>query len=339
MKKKSSKRKKPTVFVKLPSLKTTEVFDDYWRFAAERQAIFFKRLGNSPYPWTKDGILQEYKFTNTYRASDRVSQYLIKRIIYEGEQSPKEIFFRIIFFKTFNKIETWELLYKKLGGITYKDYSFERYDKAFRSIIKSGKNIYSGAYIMASGGKAFSYPRKYQNHLKLLELMIKKEVPAKIVELKSLQKLFELLKSFPTIGNFLAYQYAIDINYSELTNFDEQDFVVPGPGARDGIHKCFSNIGEIDEAEVIKMMADKQEKEFERLNIKFKTLWGRPLKLIDCQNLFCEVDKYARLKYPNIKGLSGRTRIKQRFKMNSDLIEYWYPPKWGINECFKDGVK
>ena len=32
------------------------------------------------------------------------------------------------------------------------------------------------------------------------------------------------------------------------------------------------------------------------------------------QNLFCEIDKYARVAYPQFSGLDGRSRIKQRFQ-------------------------
>jgi hypothetical protein len=61
-------------------------------------------------------------------------------------------------------------------------------------------------------------------------------------------------------------------------------------------------------------------------------LWGRSLQLIDCQNLFCEVDKYARVYHPEIQGRSGRVRIKQHFRPTTTPIDYWYPPKWGLNE-------
>ena len=47
----------------------------------------------------------------------------------------------------------------------------------------------------------------------------------------------------------------------------------------------------------------------------FRGLNGRRLQLIDCQNLFCEVDKYARLAHPEITGYSGRSRIRQRFTL------------------------
>ena len=84
---------------------------------------------------------------------------------------------------------------------------------------------------------------------------------------------------------------------------------------------------------MIRFMADRQEVEFDRLGLEFRTLWGRRLQLIDCQNLFCEVDKYARVAHPEIGGASGRTRIKQKFRPHPDPIDYWYPPKWGINEA------
>src|SRR5262249_53670025 len=124
----------------------------------------------------------------------------------------------------------------------------------------------------------------------------------------------------------------IDINYSELTDFSEMDFVMPGPGARDGIKKCFIDTGGLNEPEIIRFMAGRQEQEFERLELRFRDLWGRGLQLIDCQNLFCEVDKYARVAHPDVIGVSGRVRIKQKYSSTKQSFDYWYPPKWGINE-------
>ena len=83
--------------------------------------------------------------------------------------------------------------------------------------------------------------------------------------------------------------------------------------------------------DIIRLMAERQDYEFSRLGIQFKSLWGRKLQLIDIQNLFCEVDKYSRVKHPELIGISGRTRIKQKFKHHSETIEYFYPPKWNLN--------
>jgi thymidylate kinase len=322
----------PYAFTALSPARPTIVFDTYWRFAADRQAIFFKRLAKSLPPWTDDPILQEFKFTNAYRASDRVSQFLIKEVIYEGDQSAEEVFFRTILFKLFNKIETWQLLTKTTGGICYADYSFKRYDKALCGAIASGQRIYSAAYIMPSGNGSFGTPRKHQAHLKLLERMMEDELPYRIAEARAMFAAFRLLRSYPMIGDFLAYQYVTDLNYSVLTDFSEMEFVVPGPGAHAGIHKCFTSLGGLSESDIIKVVTDRQQAEFERLGLAFQSLWGRPLQLIDCQNLFCEVDKYARLKHPEVTSVTGRTRIKQKFHANLSPIDYWYPPKWDLNE-------
>jgi hypothetical protein len=78
-------------------------------------------------------------------------------------------------------------------------------------------------------------------------------------------------------------------------------------------------------------MYENQERHFVDQNITFRSLWGRPLQLIDCQNVFCEISKYARAAFPDYAGVAGRTRIKQKFKPAGALPAPWYPPKWNIN--------
>lgn len=319
--------------IKRTNPKTTEAYDIYWKFAASRQEVFFNRLKGKQPPWTTDQILQTYKFTNAYRASDRVSQYLIRNVIYAKDDFDEtDVFFRIILFKTFNKIDTWELLEGELGKVCYKNYSFEVYDRILANQRRLGDRIYSAAYIMAPGNTVFGHPQKHQNHLRLIERLIHDKVPHKISKARSMAEVYDTLISYPTIGPFLAYQYCIDLNYSELCNFSEMDFVIPGPGAKSGISKCFSELGDYDEIDIIRYVTERQESEFERLGLNFKTLWGRALHLIDCQNIFCEVDKYTRVALPELISSSNRTRIKQKFSPSPKKIFYWYPPKWGINQ-------
>ena len=309
----------------------TVVYDTYWRFAAERQEVFFHKLEGRKPPWTTDPVIARHKFTNAYRASDRVSQYLIRHVIYESDQSVPEVFFRTILFKLFNKIETWELLKSKLGRVTWEDYSFEHFDSVLADAMASKTRIYSAAYIMPSGNSSFGYWQKHRNHLKLLERMMEDEVPHRIADTATMRQAFEILRSYPMIGDFLAYQFVTDLNYSEICDFTEMEFVVPGPGARDGIHKCFSDLGGLSEPGIIRLVTARQEYEFERLGLAFRSLWGRRLQLIDCQNLFCEVSKYARVIHPDIPGVNERTRIKQVYRPSGGAIEFWFPPKWGIN--------
>lgn len=123
-----------TIYKKWLPSKVTEVFDTYWKFAKNRQDVFFRRLHHCSFPYTDDLIIQQYKFTNVYRVTDRVSQYLINEVINKGEQSEQEVFFRIILFKLFNKIETWEHLLKHFGEISYQKFNINSYDNVVAPI-------------------------------------------------------------------------------------------------------------------------------------------------------------------------------------------------------------
>jgi len=326
-------KKCETISIAGREVPTTPVFYAYWRFAAERQRIFYRRLQRADGPLTDDSILRCFKFTNTYRASDRVSQFLIRNVIYRNDLPNDEInlFFRILLFKFFNKIETWQLLEAELGPLTWETFDFDRYDHVLSRRMSCGQRIYSAAYIMPSAGNVFGHPLKHQNHLRILAHLVDQNYPSRLTNCKTMSEAFTLLLSVPSVGPFLSYQFATDLNYSTLTNFSEDEFVVAGPGALDGINKCFLSASKIDPADIIRYMRDNQERHFADEEIKFQKLWGRPLQLIDCQNLFCEVSKYARVAFPEFDGLAGRKRIKQKFISAGSLPVPWYPPKWDLN--------
>jgi hypothetical protein len=309
----------------------TQVFDTYWNFAAERQKAYFRYLERR-WPFTSDPILAEFKFTNAYRAADRTSQYLIRSVIYVQEPlSSEDIFFRILLFKFFNKIETWELLRSQLGNISYASYRFDDYDCVLNEALARRERIYSAAYIMPSGGPG-GETRKHRTHLHLLERMMTDKLPTKIARCKSMEQAFSLLRAYPTLGDFLAYQFVTDLNYSELCDFTEAEFVAAGPGAHDGLKKCFPEADRTQSSYLIRLMYEMQDECFAEMGLEFRSLWGRKLQLIDCQNLFCEVDKYSRVAHPEIEGISGRTRIKQAFHPKGDIAPPFFPPKWGIND-------
>ena len=312
-------------------LRPTRVFDTYWRFAAARHQIYEDRLTGHAPPWTGDPILAAHRFTNCYRAADRVSQFLITGVSYCGNQLWEEVFFRTLLFKIFNRVSTWQMLTGGLGAITWAGYDFAGYDRILAKALAAGGRLYSAAYIVPP--PPLGEVRKHRNHLRLLELMMSDRAPDKVATAGSMAAAFRVLASYPGIGPFLAYQYLIDLNYGTGLGFSEMEFVVPGPGARDGIRKCFGRAADGLEAEVIRYMADTQEEHFARLGLRFAGLRGRPLQLIDCQNLFCEVDKYARAAHPEVAGISGRTRIKQAYRRDVAPLTAWFPPKWGLNEA------
>lgn len=310
-------------------LEPTPVFDTYWRFAAARQDMYLRRLAGEPGPWTDDPVLREHRFTNAYRAADRVSQFLIREVIYGDAAAADEedVIFQILLFKTFNKIETWRSLERSIGRLSWRHYDFDTFLGALDDAAQRGP-IYSPAYVIPP--PQLGEPTKRANHLRLIELIMRDNLATLASGARNLAPIYERLSAYPSIGPFLAFQFTIDLNYSGVMDAGEDEFVVAGPGARDGIRKCFGRSASGIEAEVIRYMASTQEEHFERLGLEFGGLFGRRLQLIDCQNLFCEVDKYARVAHPEVQGLSGRTRIKQKFNAQPGPVTAFFPPRWGL---------
>lgn len=313
------------------------VYRAYWHFAAERQRVFLRRVQGEAPPWTEDPILQRYKFCNSYRASDRVSQFLIRDVAYApGEWSAEDLLLRIVLCRLFSKPETWLALEAELGPIRAGDFDSARAAEILEQRRAGGQPIYTAAFILCAND-AFGLGRKHLNHLALVQSMLDSGLPAQAAAASSLRELYELLLDYPLIGPFMAYQIAIDLNYSPLTAFSEDEFTVPGPGALRGIAKCFQDLNGLKKYEVIRWMVEHQESECARLGIELPTLFGRRLHAIDCQNLFCETDKYARVAFPELK--SERAKIKAQFTQTPEPFRLFYPPKWGIDERMPEGAQ
>jgi hypothetical protein len=302
------------------TVRTTALFDVYWRFAAERQEVLFRRLIDALPPWTADPVLQRHRFTNAYRASDRASQYLISKVIYRGDQDPAETVFRILVFRLFNRVETWQLLERELSLLAWESYEFAWFDAVLSAALATGERVYSQAYVLPP--PPFGMGRKHQNHLKLVEHMMAERLPERVAEAPNLRAVYDILRSFPAVGPFLAYQLAIDLNYSTVVNHGEDEFVVAAPGTRTGIALCFRDTGGLTEEELIRWTTESAPQQFERLELTFRELWSRPLQLVDCQNLFSQTEKYLR---------AGRKpRGRQVFTPTQGRIIHRYPPKWGL---------
>lgn len=291
----------------------------FWRKCEGRQVL------------TKDPILREYKFTNVYRACDRVSQYLLSHVIYHemDKYSPEDMLLRILVFKIFNKIETWEYIKQTYGEITIGHFDVKKIS-ALLSERQRYAPIFNNAYMMTGSHKRYDYlPTKHEKWLTMVKNEFLGEgVVDKILDAKSLEEVYTLLRGCSFLGGFLAYQCAIDFNYSPYVNFDENSFVVAGIGAIRGIQKCFISYGSKYE-DAIKYVRE----HFRELQTKygytdFKPLVNHKPTLLDLQNCFCETDKFLRAKMPDL--LVGNKRIKQKYRPSSVSINYFFPPKWRV---------
>lgn len=320
----------PTLFIRRKQPTRTEALDVYWEFADTRLDIYRERIRSRHPVRVHDPVIAAHRFTNTFRACDRVSQYLITDVIYDGpERRFIDEFARTILFKLFNRLDTWDEIQNSVGAIDAEAVLDGRVEKVLRQLAAS-QQVYSAAYIMPpprhlTGPKAL-------RHLALLAQMLVDGTVDRVRRATSLADVFDALREVPSLGPFLAFQYSIDLCYGPTLDHDENEFVVPGPGALRGMRKCYSDFGDYSPTEVIRFTQERMEAETSRIGVDTPHLWGRTPQLVDLQNVFCEVDKYTRVARPDLSRDVPGSRIKQRYRVDERPLTSWFPPKWGIND-------
>jgi len=277
-------------------------FEYFKAWVCERMNIFWKRENGEPKPWTEDKLLSVYKFTNVYRILDRVSQYFIENVI-STKYNKKSMLKRVLLFKHFNKIETWELLIDHFGDI---DENTKLQDVALflDEQSKDGVTVYSSAYMTTSniltGIKGYEYmwgiKSKLRCHLACIEQEIfHNEQNLEIIfNAKTLDPIIETLLTIRGTGGFTAYQYAQDISYCPQFNvFIGSSFRI-GPGTKHGIERCFDV--DIKSETSISILLEYVKLELYNLEDTgdFKTLPDYDFSVADICACFYETDKYLR---------------------------------------------
>jgi len=232
--------------------------------------------------------------------------------------------------RLFSRPETFALIDDATEGLSADTFDARRLGTVLDEARAAGCKLYTGAFILCAN-RAYGHPSKHRNHLELVQAMLEGGVAEQVERAGSLQEIYENLRTWPLLGPFMAYQLTIDLNYTPIVDLDEDEFTVPGPGAIRGLAKVFLDLGSLSPAEAVKWLVRHQHRALEEFGITPPKLFGRPLKAIDAQNLLCEVDKYSRVRFPELR--SNRTRIKQRFVADPTPLALFYKPSWGINEA------
>lgn len=290
----------------------TEVFDTFWKFAAERKAIYDKRINghDAPwvlqhiiarttftllYSWTDDPILQAYRFCNTFRMTDATCQYIIRYVIRAGSQAPAELVFRVLLFDIFTRIGTWEFLLRNIGAPIWATYNRDDYARVLDQAKEEGMTLYTGSF--QKPAPFYGHDSAFMNHLHALELLMEADLPGRLVAATSMADLFNWLRTFKGMGDFSAYQLLLNLSYTGLGQFsDAESFVVLGCGAHAGLKRCFR--GELSRSmkvDLVRWMQRTQQDHFTRLGLSC-TL-GPPgskhhvMSVCDIEHTLCEVDK------------------------------------------------
>lgn len=309
----------------------------YW--IRERMDIFWSRVAKEPQPYSSDPIFQHYKFTNVYRCSDRVSQYLIKEVQYNEEWSPEDLIFRTMLFKHFNLNSTWEGMLKWLGEITLEHFlkNYTYYQEALDYTAADNTVIYNNAYMTA--WVKYSPKKKHYGYIQLLHEIFSSDFIKNLLACKTFLELYAIINQQPYVGDFLSYQYAIDLNYSPIWKFDESDLCFATVGSKRGIEKLLGYRPN-NHAEVIRFYTRYQENLMATYGMfgSWVNLFGRRLHHIDIQNCFCELDKYTRVALPDLQAVGGQgKRIKNTFKKTPEPYPLYFPTWWDISSVNEKG--
>lgn len=291
---------------------------DFYGFAIKRQERFLARVNGTALV-SEDPILDKWKFTNAYRILDRVSQYLLKNIVDDSENLFKDSRAHRIgmfLFRLFNSIATWESI---------PDYKYDALNAlpAINSFIEArsscGVSVYNNAYMMTPPWP-FGCTTRTELFLRTLKRMEDSGDLERAYNSSDLRYTYEIFRRHEGFGDFLAYQFALDFSYNHV-RLDYDAFIVPGIGCQRGMRRVWPKLKLSSMPSILKRLTINGIPGFSVLTVEGKEF---PLRGNDMQNLFCEYDKYCRVR-------DDRKSIKNCFSRSHSPLEQPYIPRaWRV---------
>jgi hypothetical protein len=271
--------------------------DLFWWWINERHRIYLKKEARDPWPWTDSKVLQKYKFTNAFRQLDAVTQEWTARWQRDFNQGAGmthgDILFAVCLFRFFNWPRTFDVLRAKLGDTWSKSKAITVLNREH----KAGRQLFTGAYIVSSGGE------KQPKHLTIIDALDhvfkqREMYGERIRYLNSMQGTVVVLQNINTVGPFVAYEIACDLRFTPVLAHaaGKLTWANAGPGAMRGIHRLLTG------------KVDKPKKRID-YNAAMVDLWNRssehleahvrdcelPFELREIEHSLCEYDKLRRV--------------------------------------------
>ena len=285
----------------------TKNLDLFWKYIIERYKIYLKKKSGEEYPWTEDDILLKWKFTNVFRETDPGTLFVINNIIPNFFSDFENLLFNIIIYRIYNKIDTFE----HIGNQKITDYDITVLEKSLREIVANDNKVFTNAFIVPSYRFICPEKDKIGRTCILIDKIREKipEISEKILLNNRSEYTFNEILKLPGIGKFLSYQICVDLGYWNKEIFDEDKFVVAGPGCINGLNKLFIDKKKMSYEDCIFYLVKKQYEGFQNNNIDinsfFKDRKNPCLNLMSIENCLCEISKYLKIYYKD-----GRARNK-----------------------------
>lgn len=275
--------------------------DEFFKFIYERQLIYHKRhVLKLPSPWTEDLILQKFKFCNIYRFLDKGTLYIYNKLLNPKlNYSKDKVLFNTVLYRLFNRVDFFDgdVLIELIDP---KVYNFHLYVEIFHQVQKR-HSLYNPAYLICSQ-KVFKfeshvYNGKYVQILLVLEWLVNnlESILTRLDAALNPKEQLLILQSIPLIGEFTSGQILVDLSYSGVTKYTNNDICILGPGSAYCCH--FLNIPKTNDSIIYLRDIQKDYLKEEWIKIAYKDNNYPYLSTMDIQNSMCEFHKYWKYKH------------------------------------------
>jgi alpha-glutamyl/putrescinyl thymine pyrophosphorylase clade 1 len=254
----------------------------------ERESIRMNRAVGKQKPWTKNPILQQYRFCNVRRMDDKVSVWLMDHW-YSKHSDPHTLLIAAALARLINWPETLSYV---TGGVKFDVWDMKAVLQRLLEWQSKGNKVFTGAYIIngARGGSKIIQVVENINAIHVADLKLPMIVSS------SMQSTWTNLITMMGIGSFMAGQIVADLRHTRAMRnpADAATWAPMGPGSRRGMRRLMGlpargpmNRNQFEKLlpEVIKAVHRECYDIFE----------DRGLEAMDIQNCLCEFDKYVRV--------------------------------------------
>lgn len=278
------------------------------KFVKERESIRLKKEAGEPAPWTKDNILQKYRFCNIRRADDRVSRWLIRHVLSNNVPhhfDPAKFLEVTAWCRWVN----WPPTIQKVMEAGLFDDPLVNWTKVGKFVDRLPGKKWTGAYMIAAPRMAkekkglFVAKQVIQGSLRPL-------VPTLITRFSNgnatCEEIWKLLQEQNYFGSFMSGQIVGDWAYTPLLHSaqDRLSWAPIGPGSKRGFNRLLRRPLKT------KISLPEWEAKLESWGATIRHELGyayADITALDVQNQLCELDKYLR-----VKNGEGRPRANYR---------------------------
>lgn len=263
--------------------------NDLYKWMRERHKIYCARQKGKDKPWTRDTILQRYRFCNVYRELDAVTKWITKNWR-TPHYNDDHLWFAMVVARLLNLPATLDAL----------GYPVPWNAKHFLDVLarrhNAGQQIFNGAYIVSTNGNAMSKPLYLATRVLDPIWDARKHITIRYKCAETLNEFHQVLMQYDGLGSFMAAQVIADVKYvAPLAHANDwHSWAASGPGSRRGLNRVMKR--PIDtpwsETEWLETL--------QRLHSVINARLEPPMPKIDAQDLqncLCEFDKYERAKF------------------------------------------